>query len=179
MSVQTPNSSSVCLSAATVRISLKRSLTGFSISIFCWKRHWDRDSGNAGGHGLQWWSGDTCKSLQDHIPHTSMNTRWSASTQSVFRAWCLMCPNTCIPSHGCLRAHNNEPESCSLASCFIPPGWSSVERGDTSWSGRHPRQRQQSPGQERYQLLSVKTYWSELFPEQRSISSLASHTKVI
>lgn len=93
-----------------------------------------------------------------------------------------MCAVLCVPAHvfPLVRAHNNEPVGCSLASGFIHPGWSSVERGDTSATpagGSAARVRRGTSSC----LSRPSTYWRELqlFPERRSISSHVPLTQVI
>lgn len=112
--------------------------------MFCWKRHWDRDSGKPSESTLEDIGSDdeedleTCKSLQDHIPPLCVCLREGAHVQA--RTHVRMKSLSCVTRHMyplSLRARNNEPVSCALTSCFIHPAWSSAGRGDSSSTERH------------------------------------------
>lgn len=98
--------------------------------MFCWKRHWDRDSGKPSESTLEDIGSydeedlETCKSLRDHIPPLCVCLREGAHVQA--RTHVRMKSLSCVTRHMyplSLRARNNEPVSCALTSCFIHPAW--------------------------------------------------------
>ena len=114
---------------------LKRSLSSFSISIFCWRRRWDRAVENL----LSWrwrthavmmmkiWRHANPTRITFHLfvflcegAHVRAHQRYEVSPRSVhvfrMRAAVLCDPTHVSPSLGCLRAQNNEWASEPLVS---------------------------------------------------------------